>query len=226
MKNSVLLLIAKMGVRAYTNQRIGKLSSAKRLIRRWTESDTIKETEYLKDLLRHTATKNMSSEERDCLRMFLQTGRKGDAMVFMKNVVGFYMKRHRFKFDDDVSETLNNPTASFDVMYTVYESTVEQVERIHNFYFKSIVRSTRGTQRRDGTRVGPFNMYVKDQWRIRRDELRSICLNQKSTDVMRILSNEWKSDKQIRDRYMNEGSMPTTVPTTVSMPVSIPLTGQ
>lgn len=204
MKRSLSLLIAKMGVSAYTEQRIGKMSSAKRAINRWSLIGIISLDKDVKNILTMPTTKSLSMGERATITTILSTGRQYDAIEFMKSVVSFYTKKHRFQFGEDVTDKMTQPDISFACMSSVYESTVAHIESIHNFYFKSIVRSARGTQQRRGVRVGPFNRYVKDQWALRRDELRSICLEHKSTDVMRLLSGEWNADQGIRTKYMSE----------------------
>jgi hypothetical protein len=150
-----------------------------------------------------TATKwsTFTTDDQQTIRAAMIDGRQRDCVVYMHAVIQYYIKHHRFKFSEEVREYLQTPAAemTFDALHPMYVCTVENMEREQKC-FQASLRVRRRTVGGTHT-VGPFNCYVRDQWQQRPDELRTICLQTKSTNVMKLLSKEWQGCQETREKY-------------------------
>jgi len=203
MKRTVRTAIAKMGINAYVNRPIGKMNTVQRLVARLALENTTAisiPTDFQHVLSTTTVIKELTPEHRTVLNDIVTRSRKLDCTRFMQETIQFYMRRHRFKFDEEVRTVVQDEQASFEAVEAVYASTVAGMEVQHGMFTKSLTRRRRphaGSSRP----IGPFNRYIRDQWALRRDELTAICTQSRSTDVMRVLSREWKDSVELRTQY-------------------------
>jgi len=202
-KKSILTHISKMGVRKYVERGFTNLNIMKRNLKRWNKSDYVDVDQDLLTVVSSTNKKSqLSLVQIQKLMDLCRRYRKLDACIFIKECISFYVKRHKFKFDvqihDNVQSELNH---DYNTLYTIFTDTVESIECTHRYFGKYLQRPRCQKQSR---KIGPFNMYVKDQWKTREQELRSICINKQSTDVMKLLSLEWKSKPDVRMEYINK----------------------
>lgn len=216
MKKSLMLSIMKNGMSTYVNTPVPKVSSMKRMLSRWEESKTLPINDNVRTIIQDATTKKEkpSPEQMELLKNFFMTGKQRDCIHLMKQCINYYIRRHRFKFSPEVHDVLSKPIdeVDYDVCESIFTGTIGEFEAKHKFFEKTLQnkRNTNGGNNTTMTvKIGPFNRYVKDQWNQRRDELRQVCLNGKSTDVMKLLSSEWNADVSIRRQY-------TTVPPSVN----------
>lgn len=207
MKKSMMLSIIKNGTAAYVNAPVPKLATLKRMFDRWNESKLTLIPNEIIETVHECITKKakLTPEQSTMVKSLYVEGRKRECVYMLKQCMAYYIRRHRFNFPENVHDELNKPIneLTYETCSCIFSDTVEQFESRHKFFEKTLQ-----TKRNNGTdgankeaKIGPFNRYVKDQWNKRRDELRTVCLNGKSTDVMKLLSSEWNADISIRKQY-------------------------
>ena len=200
MKKNLLCTISKLGVRAYLAKKPMKLGLLKRHFNRWKFLDFPES--LTTRLLTETKLSTFSPTEQTTLAEFLRLGKQIDCVNYVKAVCDFYIKRHRFKFTDDVHLLLGQPTLpTCDYMLDLFDSTVGPTERHLKYFERSFLVRRRLSKSSSVSSIGPFNRYVKDQWEKRRQELRTVCLETRSTNVMKLLSVEWQRDPSLREQY-------------------------
>lgn len=220
MKKNILCLIAKLGLRGYLAKKPMKLGLLKRHFNRWQLPEFPEDLS--KRLLVETKLSAFSVSEQAELSRFVRIGRQLDCVCYINAVLAYYVRRHRFVFTEEVLHLLGTPELqTCEAMQDLYECTVESTENLHHFFEKSLLVRRRLSSSSGISGIGPFNRYVKEQWETRRDELRHICLTTKSTNVMKILSVEWKSDPEVRKRYQTVTTKPDP-PTPESQVSTIP----
>jgi hypothetical protein len=219
MKKNVLCLIAKLGLRGYLAKKPMKLGLLKRHFNRWKLPEFPEDLS--KRLMVETKLSAFSVLEQAELSRFVRIGRELDCVCFVNAVLAYYVRRHRFVFTEEILQCLGTPELqTCETMLDLYECTVESTENLHHFFQKSLLVRRRLSSSSGLSGIGPFNRYVKEQWETRREELRNICLTTKSTNVMKILSVEWKSDPGIRKRYQTVKTDPETPNSESPVPTS------
>jgi hypothetical protein len=201
MKKSLLCTILKQGRVKYIESPVPKANTLQRMLSRWNESKSISIPDNMKSILTGPLKKSdLTSVEKAELKSLCTHGRQRDCVQMMTQCLSYYVKRHRFKFSEEIQDIITKPM-TYDICSGVFEETVEQFEAKHKFFEKSLsVKRNQGNPGRI-IKIGPFNKYVKDQWNKRREELRGVCLKGKSTDVMKLLSTEWNADTTLRKQY-------------------------
>jgi hypothetical protein len=201
MKKTLLCVIAKTGVQEYLAKKTFKMGMIKRCFNRWDGSLSLSGP-LLKRIQVATKWNSFSADEQQLIQTAMHAGRQQDCIAYMRDVVQFYIKRHRFTFADEVHQCLQTDLCdlTFDHLHPLYACTVEPIERLHKC-FQASLRVRRRTTSNGAYSVGPFNCYVRDQWLQRPDELRQICLQTKSTNVMKTLSKEWRENPALREQY-------------------------
>jgi hypothetical protein len=199
MKKNLLRLIAKLGVHDYTNKKTAKMGLIKRCLQRWQPTNL---TEELRARIA-TTTKWSSFDHRDqqTILTIMLHGRQGDCMLYMRAAIEYYIKRHRFVFPDETHQGLRNTETTFEALHLLFAATVEHMEQLHHCFQRSLRVRRRRLSDSGVYRIGPFNKYVQDQWKLRPVELRQICLTTKSTNVMKLLSSEWRNTPAIQAQY-------------------------
>lgn len=180
-----------------------KVAGVRRCLRRWRALGVVDVAADFMDRVNQVRRlRDLDAGDRERVAKVLGQGLRVDAVEFMARCMGFYAKRHRFRFEPDVMTGIRDSSlgnTSFDTIYPVYSATVECVEDKLR-YFRDHLQSPR-VRSRQSSRLGAFNLFVQEQWRDRRDELLGLCRATRSTDVMRKLGREWQLDASVRGTY-------------------------
>jgi hypothetical protein len=205
MSKAMIFQISKTGISTYVNTHICKSSSIRKNLKRWTNAKVISVPIDVFDACEGSNQATVDPDMQTKVVVLCNQGRQSDGASFIKQCMMYYHKKHRFVFGEEIMELLNDETTSFTVLQEVFSVTVEPTENSLHYFHKSLLkRKTRVMNVSSTTntnRIGPFNRYVKEQWLNRREELRAICAGSKSTDVMKLLSSEWRSDPELKSRY-------------------------
>jgi hypothetical protein len=209
LRKATMALIIKLGVREYVQLKVCKTGTIRSNIMRWQQSGAISIPKEMEQVMQTITKKTaLSTFQQDHLDAMTTDGRTRDAVETMKQCMLFYIRRHRFRFADDIHDEISKSSdqIEYETMLGMFENTVSVFESKHHFFdkFVSKKRCLKKTGKDGNITVpilGPFNRYVKDQWMNRREELRTICLHGKSTDVMKLLSTEWKGDPELQTAY-------------------------
>ena len=202
-KKSILTHISRVGVRTYVEREFTNLTIMKRNIKRWVKYEYIDTKNTLLNIVTNTRKKSqLSLLQIQKLMELCRQCREMDACVFMKECISFYIKRHKFTFDVQIHDHIRSELEhDYNTLYTIFTDTVSSIECSHGYFKRSLQKPK---CKKQSTKIGPFNMYVKDQWKTREQELRSICMDKQSTEVMKVLSSEWKSKPDIRREYIKK----------------------
>jgi hypothetical protein len=202
MSKSIMYQISKVGVPSYVNIHICRINVIRKNLKRWMDTNQLTVPQDVLEIY-NSPKQNLAPDMENRVTQLCKDGRQIDAISFMKQCMMYYHKKHKFVFGTEIMELLDNETTSFSVLSEVFSTTVEQTEKnLHYFQSSLLKRKQRVTDASTKTnRIGPFNRYVKDQWTTRREELRHICAGSKSTDVMKLLSLEWRSNPTLKLQY-------------------------
>ena len=55
-------------------------------------------------------------------------------------------------------------------------------------------------------RIPPYNLFVKKQWELRRDEFKEITAKTGIPSIMKLLSKEWNRDPKLKEEYQKKAN--------------------
>ena len=166
-----------------------------KLFRRWSKSysDLNIDPKKTMSLLRKQSSLKDTPEElqhvyKECLSR--------DITSLLKTCFAFYTKKHKFTLNDEDKMIIENISPeTLENGISVFKNTIGPLEGRYGLFTK---RNTKQKKNNDGAprKLGEFNLFVKEQWATRKDELSALCKDKKgSSSVMKQLANEWKLEK-------------------------------
>ena len=95
----------------------------------------------------------------------------------------------------------------------IYDNALCGMEEKHHYYHKNakkraagVPRASRKRPERPDSGSAPkkhlrYNVFIQESWRTRREEFDNIVQKSSITEVMKMLSNEWKKNPELKDKY-------------------------
>jgi hypothetical protein len=127
-----------------------------------------------------------------------------DIIKLLQSCFAFYEKKHKFSLQESdkiVIQTLS-PSSMINGI-TLFKDTIGPMEKKYKLFTNRNIRKKPKNDK--PKKLGEFNIFIKNQWATRRDELSALCKGEKgSSSVMKILANEWKLKKNTTDTPSSE----------------------
>lgn len=169
--------------------------------RRWAKaySDLDIDSKKILSLLRKQRSLKDASEEvqhlyKECLSR--------DITSLLKTCFAFYTKKHNFTLNDEDKTIIANisPETLVDGI-VVFKETIGPLEERYGFFTKRRQKRKKAGSDDVPKKLSEFNIFVKEQWAARRDELCALCKDTKSSSsVMKVLADEWQLKKAMKQQ--------------------------
>uniref|UniRef100_A0A6C0BPB3 Uncharacterized protein n=1 Tax=viral metagenome TaxID=1070528 RepID=A0A6C0BPB3_9ZZZZ len=141
-----------------------------------------------------------------------------EAVDFMSNCLLYYERAHNLVFRNKDAKVIerghrNPKSVKYPAMRKIYDHYLCGMEEKHRYYVQSqdpsLVKppkrvSTAGRKRTPT--VAPYNLYIQEQWKKRREEFQKIVSEQGIPNVMKLLSKEWKANPALKEEFQKQAA--------------------
>jgi hypothetical protein len=171
------------------------LTTINKHFRNWAKSypDLQIDPKKTMSLLRKQSSINECSDEVQAMYMECLSR---DIVQLLKSCFAFYLKKHKFVLTEDDNTTLQSLSPqTVNSGISLFNTTIGPIEKRYMFFSNRNMRRVKSTGN-PKKKIGEFNLFIKEQWASRKDELSALCKDGKgSSSVMKKLALEWKNRK-------------------------------
>jgi hypothetical protein len=162
----------------------------------------------LKKINSHKTT--LSPENLAMLQTSVTKIRDYNAIVFMANALYYYQNHHSFMFKSKdskiIGRALKKPqNMTFESLKTIYDYYLCGIEEVHHYYTKCKNQQKNKRHqiklKKRKKYIGPYSLYIQQQWKERSEMLHKLKNEKSMPEVMRLLSQEWASNPDIKITY-------------------------
>jgi hypothetical protein len=161
--------------------------------RQWAKTYTDLNIDYQKTISLLRKQKSFNTAPDDIQHMYKECLSR-DITTLLKSVFAFYEKKHKIVLHEEDTNIIKNLSSlTVENAINMFNQTIGPIEKRYALFANRNVR-----QKKTGTpkKLGEFNLFIKEQWATRKDELSALCKDGKgSSSVMKKLAGEWKSRK-------------------------------
>jgi len=159
----------------------------------------------------HSHNQALSDEAKAVINPLYRKVKDYETVEFMAKCLLHYEQQHNFVFlakhAKTIERALANPkSVKYSVMLNIYQHYLCGIEELHRYYGQSHlvkpakrVRATEPSKK--PKKVQPYNLYICTQWKERREEFQKISKEQTASQVMVLLSTEWKNNPNLKTEY-------------------------
>ena len=173
----------------------------------------IKLTKEIKSILKRIrgSTHELSDDEKKIVQPVLTQVITDNAVKFMASALLFYEQKHNFVYKrKDVKVIMRakkTTKVTYDQLRSIYDFYLCGIEEKHHYYWASCQATYNPPKKRvvkttKKKRMGAYNLFIKDQWLNRREELDQLKVKHGSiVEIMKLLSIEWNQNPKLKEEY-------------------------